>query len=110
MRMTCAIGQSGRTFRNTASPAMSKPVVVAAVTVKKVAMPQHDGLRRAGRAAAEIERGEVVAIARRQRPFGGSFQQRLVVETWSAADADDVTEALDLTRQSIERFRQTTHG
>ena len=71
---------------------------------KKVAVLQHDGLRRPRRAAAEIERGERLAIDRRKRPFGGSIEQRLVVETRAAADGNDVAQALDLTPQSIERI------
>ena len=37
---------------------------------QKIAVPQHRGLRRACRAAAEIERCKIVAIASRQRLFG----------------------------------------
>ena len=66
--------------------------------------------RRAGRAAAEIERREIVAIAVGQRLFGGFLQERLVAEADARPDADDVFEALDLARQSLHRFGEGRMG
>ena len=75
----------------------------------QVAMPQHRRFGRAGRAAAEIERREIVAVALGQRPIGGPRQQRLVIVAETspsrAADADDVPEAFDLAGEPVTPAR-----
>src|SRR2546422_8142660 len=67
---------------------------------QKIAMPQYGGFRRTGRAAAEIERREILAIAFGQRLFGRFFQERLIIKADARPDTDDVIEALDVIDQS----------
>ena len=68
----------------------------------EIAMPQHDRLGRAGGAAAEIQRREIVAVAIRQRSVGRFFQERFVGESRSLADENDRTKQFDIRRQRLD--------